>query len=388
MAPADVERWFTKRGTPHLIEGYSASEDIFTRTLPVFTVVFLLECTVALSIEWTWWQNAFAAVGGFALLLAIWAAVNRARGHRPLTRPARVGGVELATFVLGPPLVIAVFGQPGQAAEVLVANLALLGLTYVVASYAVIALVRWAGDRVFHELSEVGGLLARALPLLLVFVTFLFLTPEVWQVAGTMSWPLLGLTAGLFAVLGSAFLLARLPTETARLAGFDDLAELRRLCLDTPAEDAAGALDDLPADRVLTRRQRGNLYLVVLVSQAVQLVLVSVVVGLFFVVLGVLAVRPDVAAGWVGDVVATDALVEFDLLGRAAAISPALLKVAVFLAAFTGFYVAVYAVTDTAYREQFFDRIADDVRQTLAVRAVYLASSDSTASIVPRASAS
>ena len=31
------------RGTPHLMEGYSATEDVFTRTLPVFTLVFLLE---------------------------------------------------------------------------------------------------------------------------------------------------------------------------------------------------------------------------------------------------------------------------------------------------------------------------------------------------------
>ena len=39
-------------------------------------------------------------------------------------------------------------------------------------------------------------------------------------------------------------------------------------------------------------------------------------------------------------------------------LTPALLRVSIFLAAFSGFYVAVYAVTDATYREQFFDRVA------------------------------
>ncbi|MBA2283071.1 MAG: hypothetical protein H0W25_17815 [Acidimicrobiia bacterium] len=368
-----IEQWFTRRGTPHLIEQYSAAEDIFTRALPFFTVVFLLECTVALSLEWTWWQNTLAVVGGLALLIGIWAGVNRIRHEPAFSRPARVGRPEVLTFVFGPPVVIAVFGQPAQAGEVALVNLLLLGLVYVVTSYGVIPLVRWAGNRVFHQLGEVGGLLARALPLLLVFVTFLFLTPEVWEVAGSTSWPLLAVNTGLFALLGIVFLLARVPTETARLSGFDDLVELRRLCEGTPAEGEVGGFDAPPVDEPLRKRQRGNLYLVILVNQAIQLVLVSVVVGLFFVVFGVLSVRPDVAARWVNDPGATEAYFEFMLLGRGAVVTPALLKVAAFLAGFTGFYVAVYAVTDQAYREQFFDRIAAELRQTLAVRAVYLA---------------
>jgi hypothetical protein len=371
---AEIERWFTARGTPHLIEQYSATEDIFTRALPFFTVVFLVECTVALSLEWTWWQNLLVALGGFALLLAIWAAVNRSRHQPAFSRPARVGKTEVLTFVLGPPVVVAVFGQPGQAVEVAVANVVLLGLVYVVTSYGVIPLVRWAGDRVFHELGEVGGLLARALPLLLVVLVFLFLTPEVWQVAGPISWPLLAVNAGLFAVLGTMFLLSRLPSETARLAGFEDTAELSLLCAGTPAETVVADAATLArsAERPLDRRQRGNLYLVVLVSQAVQLILVSVVVALFFVVFGVLAVRPEVAATWIPHDEATDALLRFDLLGREAVVSMALLRVSAFLGGFTGFYVAVYTVTDQAYREQFFDRVAAEIRQTLAVRAAYL----------------
>lgn len=368
---AAVERWLVARGTPHLIENYNATEDVFTRALPAFTIVFVLELTVALSTAWTWWQNTLAAAGAFGLLLAVWAAVNRLRGLPALARPARVGRTELATFVLAPAAVVAAFGQPRQAAGLVATNIGLLALTYVVTSYGLVPLTRWAGARVFRQLGEVGGLLSRALPLLLLFATFLFLTTEVWEVAGPMEWQLLAANAALFLLLGFAFLLARLPTETARLADFDDIDELRDLCVGTPVEGHARAVAAPPEPRSLRRRQRGNLYLVVLVTQAIQIVLVSIVVGLFFVAFGVLAVQPDVVARWAPEA-HDDPLVEFGFLGRDAVLTPALLRVAAFLAAFSGFYVAVYAVTDQTYREQFFDRVATELRQTFAVRAVYL----------------
>lgn len=368
-----VERWFTSRGTPHLIEDYSASEDVLTRALPSFTLVFLLEIAVALSTAWTWWQNVLAAAGAFALLLTIWAGVNRLRGRPALARPARVGAVEVASFVLAPAAVGAAFGQPRQALAVAAFNTALVGLVYVVTSYGLVPLVRWTTSRVFRELGEVGGLLSRALPLLLLFVTFLFLTTEVWEVAGPMEWQLVLANVVLFFLLGVAFLLARLPTETARLADFDSLDDLTGLCDGTPGETLGARLTAVPESAPLGRRQRGNLYLVVLVSQTIQITLVSLVVGVFFVGFGLLSIRPEVIAGWMpASDDAVDPLVEFGFLGREAALTPALLRVAVFLAAFSGFYVAIYAVTDNTYREQFFDRIAAELRQTLAVRAAYL----------------
>lgn len=369
---AAVERWFVTRGTPHLIEHYSATEDVLTRALPVLTIVFVLEVGVALDADWTWWHNLLAAVGGVALLVALYAAVNRLRRLPAFGRPSRVGPPELATFVVLPALVTAAFGQPGQAAGVAVTNLVLLGAVYVVLSYGLVPMVRWAAARVFQQLSEVGGLLSRALPLLLVFVVFLFLTPEVWEVAGSMQWPVLVANVGLFGILGFAFLLARLPTETARLGRFDDPARICDLCRGTPAEALVADLDAVPEPVPLRLRQRGNLYLVVVVSQTVQIVLVILTVVAFFVVFGLLAVRPEVQGRWVGDAEATQSLLELDLWGSPALLSPALLRVAVFLGVFSGFYVAVYAVTDATYREQFFERVARELQQTFAVRTAYL----------------
>src|SRR5690606_18780864 len=145
------------------------------------------------------------------------------------------------------------------------ANLLLLGAVYVTLSYGLVPLVRWAGAQVFRQLGEVGGLLSRALPLLLVFAVFLFLTPEAWEVAGGMQWPVLAANCLLFVALGTAFLVARLPAELARLGEFDGADAVRDLCAGTPAEPLAAGLPGAPETPSLSTRQRGNLYLVVLV---------------------------------------------------------------------------------------------------------------------------
>lgn len=223
---------------PHFIADYSASRDVFTRTLPVLTLVFLFEFGGAFKADWTWWENTLAAVGGFALLLGLWVLVNLVRHQPPFSRPARVGPVELAVFVLGPALVPLIFGgQLARAAGVAAANLALLGAIYLVTSYALIPLTRWAVLRVFRELGAVIALLSRALPLLLLFVTFLFVNTEAWQVTSALEAPFLIATTVLFVLLGGLFLLTHLPGELDQLSHFDNVEQVAVLCRDTPATD-------------------------------------------------------------------------------------------------------------------------------------------------------
>ena len=50
-----------------------------------------------------------------------------------------------------------------------------------------------------------------------------------------------------------------------------------------------------------------------------------------------------------------------------------MLRVAVFLAGFSGFYFTIYVVTDTTFREEFFEDIETEIRQAFAVRAAYSA---------------
>ncbi len=66
-------------------------------------------------------------------------------------------------------------------------------------------------------------------------------------------------------------------------------------------------------------------------------------------------------------------LATFTLFGRPVAITEELLRVAVFLAGFSGFYFTIYVVTDATFRREFFEDVEDEVRQAFAVRAAYAA---------------
>lgn len=368
----EVEQWFMARGTPHLMEGYSASEDILTRILPALTFVALVEVGGALNADFTWWQNLLALTVGIGLLLGVWAGVNAARGRRAFARPARVGMGEVATFVLAPALVTGVIaGQAGQALLLVVLNLVLLGGTYVIASYGLVPLTRWALGKTVRELGAVAGLVGRALPLLLLIQIVLFINTEMWQVADGFNGWFLGLSVALFVLVGIGFLLTRLPRELDRLATFASADELRAEVSGTPAADLATGLTDAAcAPAELSGRQRGNVLLVALFSQGLQIVLVTLLLGGFFVVFGLLTITPTVIETWIGH--PGDVLATLTVGGRDVQLTAELLKISAFLGAFSGLYFTVVLVTDATYREEFFDEILAELRQTFAVRAAYL----------------
>ena len=124
--------------------------------------------------------------------------------------------------------------------------------------------------------------------------------------------------------------------------------------------------------RPLSRRQQGNVLLVLLFSQAVQIVLVTVAIGAFFFAFGLVAIRPPVIDAWLGDI-GTDVIARFELAGHEFELTRALVHVTGFLAVLSGFYFTVYVITDATYREEFLSEILDEVRQSLAVRNAYLA---------------
>lgn len=365
-----VERWFVSRGIPHFIADYSATRDVFTRALPALTLVLLVEAVGAVNLNWPAWANAAALAGGFTILLGAWALANRLRHRPPFSRPEHLGAAELTVFVLAPALLPLVFGgQVASATATAAANLGLLGGIYLATSYGLIPMTRWAAAQLAGQLGAVFGLLVRALPLLLLFVTFLFINAEVWAVADAMEGAFFWAVVGLFAVTGALFVATRLPREVSELARFADCAELRRILSGTPAEGWAAS--DLPAAVPLSKRQWGNVGLVLLFTQGLQVLLVSVMIGAFFVLFGLLVMTPGIIESWTGAALG-DPLVTFSLWGRTVPVTAELLRVAGFLAAFSGLYFAVYAVTDATYRQEFHDDVVADLRQAFAVRAVYL----------------
>jgi len=314
------------------------------------------------------------AGAGFGALVGGWAAVNALRHRRLLARPDRVGRTELAFFVLLPAaLPLLAGGQKLTALNTLAGNLVLVGLVYLTTSYGLLPMIRWASGRLVRQLGDLIGLLVRALPMLLLFVTFLFLTAEVWEVAAALDGPFLWVTVGMFVLVGVVFVVARIPREVAELGRFESWAVVEGMVAGTPAdrlEVGAGRPAGEAAGPGLSRRQWGNVGLVVLFSQGVQIAFVSLMIGAFFVGFGLLTVPPETAARWVGGPVTE--LARWELWGRPVALTTELLQVAGFLTAFSGFYFTVYMLTDATYRREFLDEVLGEVRQALAVRAVYL----------------
>ena len=344
---AQLERGFRRAGLPLFIEDHSAATDVYNRAVPVLGLVFLGEMLGALNLDWSLAANVAAALGGLAILLAAVAAINRRNGHPALAIPRRVGRAELAGFVLLPALLPLIFGGQWRSAVVTAAaNLLVLGLIYGVVGYGLGSIVRWVLGRLAGQLASSLVLLARAIPLLMLFSVDLFLTTEMWQVVGEVPDASLALLTAMFVALGTAFLVARLPHEVRALE-----------------RDAGG---DAPA---LDRRQLLNVGLVLFVSHALQVLLVSLAVGAFFVALGLLLIDAEVMTSWLGS--EGHVLVRADALGIQAVLTEELLRVAGAIAAFTGLYFAIAMLTDEVYRREFLDEVTAEMRSSFVARSEY-----------------
>ncbi len=344
----DYERRFRRAGLPLLSEDFSARSDVFNRAFPLLALVLLAELIGALDVDWSWWANAAAVLGALAVTLLVVAVVNRARGRRALAIPEDVGPVELALFVVVPAAVQgAVHGGWGIA--VLGINLALLGLVAVAYGFGLASIVVWSGRRLTGQLARSFLLLARAVPLLLIFALVLFVNTEMWQVFADRADATLAAVGLLLGLVATAFLAARLPREV-------DLLE----------RDVSGA--DAPR---LRPAQRANVGLVLLISHGLQIVVVTVAIGAFFVAFGTIAIDADVMRAWTGG--PGDALFSVTVLDVPLRPTVELLRVSGAIAALSGLYYAISVLTDGAYREEFLEEIVEQMRATFAARAEYLA---------------
>lgn len=370
---AATERWFVGRGLPHFIADYSASRDVLTRAVPVLTFVFLLEVVGnAPNSDYPLWKNAIAVASGFAFVGLVWVLSNRLRHRPPFARPSQLGPIEMTLFVIGPGLIALPWGGQWRSAIVTsIVNLVLLGAIYLVTSYGVLSMSRWAAWQTLRQVETVAGLYVRSLPLLLLFVAFLFLTNEVWQVTASLVGPWYWIVLAFFPLIGTVFATMRLPKEIARLATFPSWATVCDRVRNTPIEGLAESMDPPTADAPpMSRRQWGNVGLVVLFSQGVQVLLVIAMVFVVLVAFGmVMATRP-ITTDFLGH--APNVLASVELWDRHMVLTEELLRIAGFLAVFSGFYFTVAVLTEDTYREEFLDDVVTEVGRALAVRAVYL----------------
>jgi hypothetical protein len=218
-------------------------------------------------------------------------------------------------------------------------------------------------------LGQTLRLFTRTLPLLLIGFMFLFINAEAWQSAGLLDSSLLIAVGGLFAVLAGVFLGTQVPREVSDLNTFSSRNQVQDLCDDAPGDAIGG--DEAFAPPALSRRERGNLWLLVFISQSFRLLLVSTLIGAFFVGLGLLIIQEETVTLWTTQ--PPTVLWETTLFGIGVQLTAELLRVSGFLAAFAVVYFSVYTTTESALREEFYEDITAEVRQNLAVRARYLA---------------
>ena len=267
---AAYERQFRRAGLPMFVEGFSASTDVFTRAAPLLGLVFVGELLGAGQLDWTLVaeparhrrRGGVPASARHRRASTCSRAARRARSRSASARPSWRRSSSCRRSL---PLIFG--GQVGSAATTIGANLLLLALIYAVFVYGLLAILRW----VARPARGPAALLARAARQRRPAAGDL--RPAVVRQPGDVA-DLRDLSAFAYfarsassSLLGSAFLGARVPRETRRLE--------REASADGPP---------------LSRSQRINVGLVLFVSQAVQVLFVSVFIGGFFVLFGMLAI--------------------------------------------------------------------------------------------------
>ncbi|MEX2256428.1 MAG: hypothetical protein WEC34_13385 [Acidimicrobiia bacterium] len=368
----ETERWFVSRGLPHFVYKFRSSRDVWVAVVPIVLLLFVIEIAVlAPNEEYPVLGSIAAVVAGVAVLVALWAVTNRLRGRAWLARPNRIGPIEVLLFVLGPALIPLAFGGQWRSAVTTAGiNLVVLGLAYFERRYAVVSLARWTLEHFASRLRTVSGVLLRALPLLLIVVVLVFFTTETWQLAHELRWPVLLLGAGLFIGLGLVFAVMRAPDQIGEVESDVDWTTTRELVAETPAAVLATGRSRTSTPPPLSRSERRNVRMVVVVSEATLVAIVSVALFLFFIVLGLVTVPPTLATDWIGR--PPDVLFTFDLFGQRMGMTTELIKVAGFVASFAALQFTVSLLSDRAYEDEFLSGLRADLRQAFAVRAVYL----------------
>ena len=373
-----TEDWFVRIGIPHFIDDFKASEDVWTRAIGFLTLVFFGELFLTFGPEVDGWHQLLVFVLGVVVAFTAIAAVNRLRGRSAFSRPNTIGFGELALFVIVPPLLAVLGGHDTLVGFLGVAaiNVGILLVTYLLVAWALFPMIRWGLFTMWDHLSQIAQLLGRILPLMLLFSAFLFLNAEIWQVVNDFAAPLYVIVLTALVLIGLSFLVGAMKGAIQELRWFNTWEEVAHELDDTPMEGFDPCTFDGTPRRVpLTRKARANLTVRLVVGLGAQVLLVTGIIFGFYVLFGVLTVREDTVLQWTtldSDELADSIIGDFSIFGHELIITRLHLIASGFVAAFSGLQFAVSLVTDEAYKRDFVQESNAEVRQAIAVRAVYL----------------
>ena len=374
-ARREIERWFARRGVPQLIEGYATETRMDARALP-FIGAWIVVGTILVFAQrpgFSLGDKVLATIGAAVASLAVLSAWLWLRRHPPF-RPGRLDLFDIAAIGLVPGIAAAVID--GEFRDIFgVAGFVLIGvgIIYVITGFGLLEIAGWAVGYLRAQLGQIATLVARTLPVLLILVVFLLFASELWQAAHTLGgWDLAAVIA-LLLVVATVLVVSRARDEVATIEAERDWDAIRELLEGTPAEPFGASLGVAGSDpRPLTWQERLNLVFLMLVSQLVQSLFVGLLVLVFLVALGVLAIPASVQETWVGEPIR--ALVAFELFGEPRLVSAELLVTAGLLGGVCALYFTGLALTDAAFRAEFHARVVGDVEQIMAVHAAYVIS--------------
>ena len=361
------ERFFRRQGLPLLVEGHSIQRDVFGRSAGFLVAVMLLENVGLVDGSWPWWLNTLAVLGTLATIAGLYIVLNLVRRRGWSTLPQRVGWPELTFFVLAPALAaFATVGDWAVSIVIVVFNLLVLAITRVVVGLGVLSSLGWGIARLAGEFGTSLRRLIRLLPLVLIFSIVLFFNTEVWQVFDKIS-------AQGDMVLAAFFLILIVSLTAAGARREADAAILE------------AAPHASPRSTEFDEGQRRNIVAMVASSQLLQVLVVSVATGVFFVLVGALTITDGVRDAWA--IGGGTKIADLNFLGTWLQIDQSLLRVAVALATFNGLYYAINVQVDAVYRTELVDDIAAQLNEVVQVREHYLGLIDQAAAAAAAAAA-
>lgn len=370
---AETERWFLKRGVPHLISGYTASTRIWSRARPFLVAVLVMETLLPYSSQYSGLGEGVAVLVGMLCMIASVYAFTRWRGRRLFDALSEVEMPELAFFVLVPGLITLLVerGNLGEALWAVGGNVVLLGVVYFIVGFGLIPMISWSVSMVVLHLVAVFRLLAKTLPLLLVLTVFMFINAEIWQIANLVQPPAFLLVSGIITVAGLGFVWLSSDDIINDVGEIETWDQAAALIGDSPLA-GVGIPDGEVGAADLGRGARRNLRLLIVVSLTTQVVLVSCGVIAFYIMLGAVFINAGVLEAWTASTdytqVGSLSIGDFDML-----VTIEHLRVAGLIGALSGLNVAVSALTDQTYKETYVADLAGEVRENLAVHRVYAA---------------
>jgi hypothetical protein len=368
-----VEKWFAHEGFPLLRRGRLPRP-----TLDLIAVIYILFLALqVLLIGWSMdrsivWNLIFGVIGVVLFLVLTFYPWPQ--------KPSEL--VYLVDFTVIPVIPALVLGPFWPRMFVMLPVNVLLVFAWLALDEGIeiFPLVKWALGQTLEQLPELARVLGNALPILLLSVTLLFFTAEIWQVAGQLPGGLLALVLLVFLVLGltaQAVHIATLVKEYGRISL--DKLERKKVEAVLKQEQLTGlAVASVPRKfrrlTSLNRRGKVNVFLVLLFAQCIQIFAVCIILAALFVAIGMVAVPATTQSNFMsvsGPSPVIHYLFSWQLHGRQIGPTWYLLKMVALIGVFSYLYFVFYAATNPKYIDTFLPHIDLRVRRILLVQHYY-----------------